>query len=142
MFRMSLGRFLLFDGGGALLWAGGYALVGLLFRTQLDQILAMLSGMGGWVVALIGGLLGLYILGKYIQRRRFYHKLRVARISPQDLLAMIEAGKDVTVIDLRNSLERGENPLQVKGAIAINFEDLEQRHQEIPRDRDIVLYCT
>ncbi|PYV23182.1 MAG: ArsR family transcriptional regulator, partial [Acidobacteria bacterium] len=28
------------------------------------------------------------------------------------------------------------------GALHIDPKEIEQRHQEIPRDRDVVLYCT
>jgi membrane protein DedA with SNARE-associated domain len=142
MFRMPVWRFGLFDGLGSLAWAGGYALVGYVFREQVEAILALLLRMGSWLLTLTGGLLALYVAFKFIQRRRFYRKLRVARITPQQLLELMETDDGVTVIDLRNSLEREDDPVQIPGAIAINYEDLEERHVDIPRDRDIVLYCT
>jgi rhodanese-related sulfurtransferase len=30
----------------------------------------------------------------------------------------------------------------IPGALHLTIEELEARHQEVPRDRDIVLYCT
>jgi hypothetical protein len=35
-----------------------------------------------------------------------------------------------------------EDSVQVAGALRLTPEELEVRHEEIPRDRDIVLYCT
>jgi rhodanese-related sulfurtransferase len=33
-------------------------------------------------------------------------------------------------------------PQMVPGALRIPMEEIEDRHQEIPRDRDVVLYCS
>jgi membrane protein DedA with SNARE-associated domain len=141
MFRMPVWKFCLFDAAGSVVWVGAYTAVGLLFRNQLEAALQALLNMGSWLLALALGLLTLYIVFKYIQRRRFYRKLRIARVSPAELLALMGASQ-VAVIDLRNPLEREDDPLKVPGALTMDFEDLDRRHSEIPRDRDVVLYCT
>jgi len=33
-------------------------------------------------------------------------------------------------------------PYAIPGAVRIAAEDLEQRHPDLPRDREIVLYCS
>lgn len=141
-FRMPLWKFCLFDGLGALAWAGSYSLVGVLFRNQLDIALAALLQMGSWLLGFIGLLLAAYILFKYIQRRRFVHKLRVARIEAVELKALLDGGEKVVIIDLRNSLEREDSALQIPGSIALDFEDIESGFGDVPRDEDVVLYCT
>ena len=141
-FRMAPWKFGVFDGLGALAWAGSYSLIGLIFRDQINDVLQALLHFGTWVLAFVGGLLALYILFKYVQRRRFYYKLRVARIEPATLMELLEAGQEVIIIDLRNSLEREDSPSKIPGAIALSFEDMETGLADVPLDRDVVLYCT
>ena len=75
-------------------------------------------------------------------RRRFFRKLRVARIYPQELKRLIDDNQPVIVVDLRNQLAMEGEPMRIPGAIRFTPEELEQRHHEIPRDQDVVLYCT
>ncbi len=142
MFHMKLWRFTVFDGLGALIWAGGYSLLGFIFREQLEQLAQAALGMGTWLMVVIGVLLAGYIAWKYFERRRFYRELRIARITPEELDQMIQNGEKIAVVDLRNSLEWEDGADKIPGALHFNFEDLEARHEEIPRDRDVVLYCT
>jgi rhodanese-related sulfurtransferase len=70
------------------------------------------------------------------------HKLRVARIEAAELKAMLDGGESVVIIDLRNSLEREDSALKIPGSIALDFEDIESGFGDVPRDQDVVLYCT
>ena len=54
----------------------------------------------------------------------------------------LSSGDDVMIVDLRQSLDVESRPFMIPGAIRMAMEELEKRHQEIPRDRDIVLYCS
>jgi rhodanese-related sulfurtransferase len=46
------------------------------------------------------------------------------------------------IVDLRNPLDVETEGSKLPGALLMAPDDLEARHQEIPRDRDIILYCT
>ena len=92
-------------------------------------------------MGLLGSLAG-YILWKYVKRQRFLHRLRIARISPRELLEKLNAGEEVMIVDLRQPLDIKTVPYAIPGALHMAMEELEKRHQEIPRDRDIVLYCS
>jgi rhodanese-related sulfurtransferase len=46
------------------------------------------------------------------------------------------------IVDLRRPLDVEALPYRIPGALRMAMEELEKRHQEIPRDRDIVLYCS
>ena len=81
-------------------------------------------------------------LWKYVQRRRFIRSLRVARITPEELKRRIDAGEDVVIVDLRGSLDFEIEPRRLPGARRFSAEALQARHLEIPRDREVVLYCT
>jgi membrane protein DedA with SNARE-associated domain/rhodanese-related sulfurtransferase len=140
--RMPLLRFALFDGLGATLWAGGYVGTGYIFSDELEDVASHLAFLGrGLFVVLLAGLL-LYIGWKYLNRRRFLHKLRIARISPEELRQRMIAGEDIVVVDLRHALEFESEPETIPGAIHMDPLKLEQAFELIPRDREIVLFCS
>src|SRR5579871_6616300 len=96
--------------------------------------------MGSGLALLLASLLGAWIGGKIVQRQRFLRKLTVARISPEDLHDQMRNGAVVTLVDLRHASSNGREV--IPGALQIPIEDLEARHREIPRDRDIILFCS
>lgn len=142
VFRMPLSQFLLWDTGGTLLWAGGFIGLGFLFRTELERIGALAVRFGVAAVALLVFALTLYIARKYHQRRKFLRQLRADRITPEELNSKMAAGEEMIVVDLRHPLDFEREPSKLPGALRLLPEELERRHQEIPRDRDVVLYCT
>lgn len=134
------GRFILFDTLGALVWIGVYTGLGYVFSGELDRVGDYAARMGSWVGVLAVGLLAAWIGWKFAQRRRFLKKLAVARIAPEELRQMLEAGEEIVVVDVRSALESEAD--SVPGALRIPLEDLETRHGDIPRDRDIILFCS
>jgi rhodanese-related sulfurtransferase len=46
------------------------------------------------------------------------------------------------IVDLRHPLDVMTDPLVLPGALRIGPDELKQRKEIIPTDRDIVLYCT
>jgi rhodanese-related sulfurtransferase len=86
--------------------------------------------------------IGVYIAWKYIGRRRFLRKIRIARITPEELKQILDGGLDVMVVDVRDRLDFEAEPSIIPGALHFTTEELEARHHEISRTRDIVLYCT
>lgn len=142
MFRMRLGRFLAWDSAGAMLWAGAFTGIGYLFHEQLERVATIALQLGARLLLLLGGGLAAYIGWKYAQRQRFLRELRIARITPEELMKKLEAGEDLLVVDLRHSVEFEAEAVKVRGALHLLPQELDQRHQEIPRDREVVLYCT
>ncbi len=142
LFRMRLPRFLFFDALGALLWAGGFGLLGFIFSEQLELVATRALELGRWLVVVLAAALAAYIAWKYIERRRFLRRLRVARISPEELQQKLAAGENIVVVDLRHSLEFEGDAETLPGALRMSPEEVEQRHTEIPRGREIVLYCS
>jgi membrane protein DedA with SNARE-associated domain/rhodanese-related sulfurtransferase len=139
---ISAPRFLIFDGLGSLLYGGSFILVGALFGRQLEQVLKALAGLGGGALAVVAGLVALYVGYKFWQRRRLLSELRMARITVNELHQKQEAGENPIILDLRSQLELDQDPAVIRGAIHLAVEDVEFRHHEIPRDRDIILYCS
>lgn len=55
---------------------------------------------------------------------------------------MLESGEEVLIVDLRDALDFAANPHLIPTARRLPPDELEARHEELPRDRDLVLYCT
>ncbi|MCL5744161.1 MAG: VTT domain-containing protein [Acidobacteria bacterium] len=142
VFRMPFLRFLLWDAAGALLWAGSLVGAGYLFRTQLEDIALFATRLGIGSIILLGSGLAVYVASRYIGRRRFLRGLRTRRITPVELMRKVESAEDVIVADLRHALDLDIAPVKIPGAIRILPDELARRHQELPRDRNIVLYCS
>jgi membrane protein DedA with SNARE-associated domain len=139
IFRMPLRRFLIFDSLGGFLWVVTVTSLGLIFSDQLEQIALR---WGGWLVAALAGSLAAYVLWKFIQRRRFLRRLRIARITPKELMDKLTAQENISIVDLRQPMDIEMFPQMIPGALRIAMEEIEERHGEIPRDRDVVLYCS
>lgn len=139
--RMPWRRFALFDGIGALLWSGAYIATGYIFSSELEKVAEHLSFLGRGLLALMLTGLGVYIGWKYFNRRRFLRKLRIARISPEELKRKIDSHEDVVVVDLRHAVEFAADPETIPGAVHMDAGDLEEGFDVIPRDREIILFC-
>ncbi len=142
IFQMRLARFLLFDSLGSFFWVGAFAGLGYLFSDQFEQIAAYAARLGAWLGLILGGGLIAYLVWKFVHRQRFIRNLRIARITPEELKRKLDAGEEVVIVDLRHSLDFEADPRTIPGALHLAAEELEEHHQDIPRDRDIILYCT
>ena len=137
--KMPWWKFLGADGLGGFIWAGAFLLLGHIFRAQLEDVGLYAARLGGWLITVLAGAATLWILWKYYQRRKFIKGLRVARIRPEELKLMLQ---DVVILDLRTAEEYQSDGAKIPGAIWFDRKELEERHLEIPRDRDVILYCT
>ena len=128
--------FFLYDGLGTLIWVGVSIALGYFLADQLETALAYAAHMTPTVgiAALVG--LVVYIAYKGYQRRQLR---RVPRMTVRQLAARLETEKAPMIVDLRSPIGEGERG--IPGALVISSGDLVKRSQELPRDRDIVLYC-
>ena len=139
---MSYGEFLLFDGIGATAWVGALLMIGRLFGDALKRDPSLLNWVGRFSGALlVVGILG-FIVARIIRRRIALKELAAARLEPEELKRQLDAGELVYIVDLRHPLELLPDPFTLPGALHFSPDALAARHLEIPRDRDIVLYCT
>jgi membrane protein DedA with SNARE-associated domain/rhodanese-related sulfurtransferase len=142
IFHVPIRRFLFFDLLGSLLYPAVISSLGFIFSDQLLGILHALGQIGHGAIIVLIGLLGAYIGYKYFQRQRLLRKLRIARISVDELHRRQEAGEDLLVVDLRSAADLLNDPFMIKGALHVHLHELELRHVEIPRDREVILYCS
>jgi membrane protein DedA with SNARE-associated domain len=142
IFHMRLRRFLLFDAVGSLIWAGTFLGLGYIFSSEIEHIAEWAASLGGWLTVLLVGAIGGYILYKYISRRRFLRQLRIDRITVEELKEKIDSGELLTIVDLRHSLDFEADPEAIPGAFRMDAKDLEEKSDQLPRDREVILYCT
>ena len=140
--RLALTPFLGYSAVSAGLWAGLAAGAGMMFASQIDWLLAQLATMGAYALAVVGAALALFIAFKWWERRRFFKRLRMARISVDDLYRMMEEGHKPLVVDVRSASAREIDPRRIPGAIAADIDKLDAHLAELTADRDIILYCT
>jgi membrane protein DedA with SNARE-associated domain/rhodanese-related sulfurtransferase len=140
--RVGWPRFVLLSTCAAVLWVGAPLLAGIVFKSQIERLLEHLSEFGSAAGAGVVILLAGYISFKWWERSRFYKMLRMARISVADLYELIQAGAAPLIIDVRSITARELEPHWIPGALHVPLEDVAHRIKELPRDRDVILYCT
>jgi len=139
---MGLRRFLLFDALGALLWAGTFLGLGYAFTGDIEQLAGRAQSAHGWALAIVVGGLAGYIAYKVISRQRFLRELRIARIGADELKARVDAGESLVIVDLRHALDVAADPETIPGALRMDAEELQRRPDWLPRDREVILFCT
>lgn len=66
----------------------------------------------------------------------------MARITVDELHQKQEAGENPVILDLRSHAELEQDPSLIRGALHMTMDEVQHREHEIPRDRDIILYCS
>lgn len=139
---MSFGPFLFYDSIGGALWVGALLAAGRFFGDLLKRDPSLLHWVGRFSGALLAlGIIG-FFLGRIYRRRVVLKKLAAARLEPEELKRQLDAGEQVYIVDLRHPLELLPDPFMLPGALHFSPETLAAHQNEIPRDRDVVLYCT
>jgi len=142
IFHMRRRRFLFYDAIGALLWAGTFLGLGFVFSGEIERVAEYLASLGGWLLVLILGALGSYIAYKFFARQRFLRELRIARITVEELKEKLDSGEELVIVDLRHSMDFEADPETIPGAFRMDAKELEEKNDRLPRDREVILYCT
>lgn len=135
-------RFLLYSVLGSIVWVATGLGLGIALRPQIEQLLPKLQQVGAAVLTVLLSCLLAYIAYKWYQRRQFYATLRMARITVAELYQLIEAGAAPLIVDVRSATAHAVDPRAIPGALRIPVANIDEHLAQLPRDRDIVLYCT
>jgi len=139
MFNLAIWKFLFIDAGGALLWSGAYIGTGWLFRRQLEDVAATLSGFGIRIGIALGASIAAYLIYKFVRLWRSYRAYRTHRMTPGELKQRLEAGEPLVVVDLRAEFERQAGC--IPGAMAVAYQDVDSLLPIIGA-KDVVFYCS
>jgi membrane protein DedA with SNARE-associated domain/rhodanese-related sulfurtransferase len=140
--RLGRWSFALLDGLGAAIWAGVAIGTGMLFHREISHLIGNLRELGAIATAVIGVLLGGYVASRWWQRRRFYNRLRMARISVHEVHRLIAEGQRPVIVDLRTSLVRDQDSRSIPDALVMDVSEVDRWLDEVPTDREIIFYCT
>lgn len=142
MSGMRLRRFLALDATGDLLWATTFVGLGWLAGEPFFRLLEVVMAYAGSAVGALAAGLVLWLGLKFVQRVRFRTELRVARLSAGELKRRMDDGEELVVVDLRHRSELEESGSTLPGALHISPDELDRRHGEISRAREVVLFCS
>jgi membrane protein DedA with SNARE-associated domain/rhodanese-related sulfurtransferase len=140
-------RFLVWDLGGSFLWAEVFLLAGRFFGDVAQKSARFFHWLGHFAFAIFI----LMVLGimayRILKQRKFLQQVRDMRLEPTELKEMMDVAeeqgnKPPFIVDLRHPLDYLPDPRVLPGALRIGPNEIRQHSEIIPRDRDVVLYCT
>jgi membrane protein DedA with SNARE-associated domain/rhodanese-related sulfurtransferase len=135
---LSVPQYLLFNGLGTVLWAGTGIGLGWIFSDQVEQALTISAQIGPTIgLTLIAAALS-YVGYKAAHRYRMGDG--VPRMTVRQLADKLAAGEQPVIVDLRSLAARQQEP-GIPGAVSLALEELVAHQHELPRDRDVILYC-
>jgi membrane protein DedA with SNARE-associated domain/rhodanese-related sulfurtransferase len=144
---MPYSRFLLYDLSGAMLWSLSFLLAGRFFGDLAKRSTAFFGLLSHFAAAVFIIMVAGFFIYRVVKQRRFLAQVRELRLEPAELKAMLdEASVDGSlqpyIVDLRHPLDYLPDPRVLPGAVRIGPAELAARAEHIPRDRDVILYCT
>lgn len=142
--KMRFDQFLWLDAAGALLYALSYTMLGFVFRDFVASITHGFHAAGH----LVGYILSAAIIVYFGYRLWLYWQNRIFRVVPRvqvQELARLLASDDaikLQVVDVRSHGYYDANTERIKGSIRIEPNHLSQELKNLPKDKDIYVYCT
>jgi membrane protein DedA with SNARE-associated domain/rhodanese-related sulfurtransferase len=144
---MSFGRFFLWDVAGSLIWAETFILVGRFFGDLAKKSAPFFHWLGQFAIAIFVLMVLSFVLYRILKQRKFLQQVRELRLEPSELKDMLDAAEKngnipPFIVDLRHPLDYLPDPRVLPGALRIGPNELKLHNEIIPRDRDVILYCT
>ncbi|MCS0592030.1 DedA family protein/thiosulfate sulfurtransferase GlpE [Massilia norwichensis] len=134
-------RFLWLSVAGGLLWSGVGMGLGAWFHGSVDDVIAWFETLGSTALMVVGALLAVFVLLKYIERRRNLGAADLPRITPDELKSLLEAGHDPLIVDARGVTAR-QLEAGIPGALVYGDAEPARLMASLDRERHIVVYCT
>jgi membrane protein DedA with SNARE-associated domain len=142
--KMRFWQFLSLDFAGAVGYSVTYLLVGYLSRDFLAAILRGFHAAGRAMEAVVVAALVAYAIYRVVQYRKHKMYRLVPRVQIQELAARLaseDAGR-VLIVDVRSHGYYDSGSERIKGSIRIEPNNLEEEIKNLPKDKDIYVYCT
>ena len=145
--RIGYLKFLMYDMAGTVIWASAWLFAGRFFGDLAKRSSEFFGMLGHFAVVLVLGAVIALVAYRVVKRRQFRSELVALRLEPTELQQMISAARLAGleapfIVDLRHPLDVLTDPLVLPGALRIGPDELKLRREILPRDRDVVLYCT
>lgn len=142
--KMRLGDFLQFDSIGAALYVGAYAVVGYLFSDALRAITRGLRSAGFAAEVVFGVGLGAYVVYRIWVYRKYRLLDVIPRVPAEELAKRLasDAARNMLIADVRSHGYYDADSERIAGSIRIEPNNLVEEIKNLPKDREIYLYCT
>jgi len=144
---MSYPRFLAWDLAGSLIWGEAFILAGRFFGDLAKKSAPFFAWLGHFAFFIFAAMVLGFIAHRIWKQRKFLQQVREMRLEPAELKEMLDAAETnhttpPFIVDLRHPLDYLPDPRVLPGALRIGPNELKQHSEIIPRDRDVILYCT
>jgi len=142
--KMRFGQFLRLDFAGALLYTSTYLLVGFLFRDFLASILTGFHAAGRAMEVVVFAAVVAYAIYRIAQFLKYRSYSVVPRVQVQELAARLASddADKVQIVDVRSHGYYDVGAERILGSIRIEPNNLDEELKNLPRGKDIYLYCT
>ena len=142
--KMRFLQFLQLDFAGALLYSVTYLLVGDLSRDFLAVVLRNFHAAGRAMEAVVIAALLVYAIYRIVQFSKYRAYSVVPRVQVQELAMRLssEGADQILLVDVRSHGYYDAAVERIKGSIRIEPNNLEEEIKNLPKDKDIYLYCT
>ena len=140
-------RFVVYDLAGSAVWSLAYLLAGFFFGDLAKRSAAFFAVLGHFAVLIFVLMVFGLMFWKFWKQRSFLLSVRELRLEPAELFQMIETAErqgniPPFIVDLRHPLDYLPDPRVVPGAVRVSPSELTAHSSQLPRDRDLILYCT
>jgi membrane protein DedA with SNARE-associated domain/rhodanese-related sulfurtransferase len=144
---MSIPRFLAWDLAGSFLWGETFILAGRFFGDLAKKSAPFFAWLGHFAIVIFVLMVLGFLAHRIWKQRRFLQQVRELRLEPSELKTMLDIAEAngtpaPFIVDLRHPLDYLPDPRVLPGALRIGPNELKQHSEIIPRDRDVILYCT
>ena len=142
--RMPVAQFLLLDLTGASLYTLSYSTLGYVFHGLVAAIERAFATAG----RVFGAAIALAILAYVIYRIRLFRKNRIYRAVPRVQVKDVSRrlgssdNQKILIADVRSYGYYDAAAVRIKGAIRLEPNNISTQANQLPRDRNLYLYCT
>jgi hypothetical protein len=142
--KMRFWQFLRLDLAGASLYSLTYMLLGYVSRDFLAAILRGFHAAGRAMEVVIVAALLAYAIYRVVQYRKNKPYAVVPRVQVEELARRLasEDASRVQIVDVRSHGYYDSGASRIKNSIRIEPNNLEEEIKNLPKDKDIYLYCT
>lgn len=142
--KMKPFQFLQFDFLGACLYVSAYECLGFLSRDFVAKLTQRVQSASHVVTEVVIIALVIFAIFRILQFRRYKNTDVVPRIGVQELAHKLASaqGDDVIVMDVRSHGYYDPDASRIAGSIRLEPNLLAEEIKNLPRDKDIYIYCT